>query len=132
MNIENIRVGETYKYKELCELLGVKCETATNKRVELYEEFQRYFDYEKVNKQNFLITKIYDNPLPGLENGFFYKTMIIPVKCSKEDYQYLLLCAYAFVLQLAHKMIITSRTITQQFPKHQKQPSRKQQLIQLP
>ena len=93
MNIENIRVGETYKYKELCELLGVKCETATNKRVELYEEFQRYFDYEKVNKQNFLITKIYDNPLPGLENGFFYKTMIIPVKCSKEDYQYLLQCS---------------------------------------
>ena len=44
MNIENIRVGGTYKYKELCELLGVKCETATNKRVELYEEFQRYFE----------------------------------------------------------------------------------------
>ena len=94
MNIENIRVGETYKYKELCNLLGVKCETATNKRVELYEEFQRYFDYEKVNKQNFLITKIYDNPLPGLENGFFYKTMVIPVKCSKEDYQYLLQCSH--------------------------------------
>lgn len=93
MNVENIKVGETYKYKELCNLLDVKCETATNKRVELYEEFQRYFDYEKVNKQNFLITKIYDNPLPGLENGFFYKTMIIPVKCSKEDYQYLLQCS---------------------------------------
>ena len=29
MNVENIKVGETYKYKELCELLGVICETAT-------------------------------------------------------------------------------------------------------
>ena len=92
MNVENIKVGEVYRYKELCNLLGVKCETATNKRVELHEEFKRYFEYEKVNKQNFLITKIYDKPLPGLENGYFYKTMTIPVKCSKEDYQYLMQC----------------------------------------
>lgn len=93
MNIENIKVGETYKYRELCKLLGVKCQEGQNKRIKLYEEFQRYFEYEKVNKQNFLITKIYDNPLPGLENGFFYKTMIIPVKCSKDDYQYLMRCS---------------------------------------
>ena len=93
MNIENIKVGEMYKYRELCKLLGVKCQEGQNKRIELYEEFQRYFEYEKVNKQNFLITKIYDNPLPGLENGFFYKTMIIPVKCSKDDYQYLMQCS---------------------------------------
>ena len=65
MNIENIKVGEMYKYRELCNLLGVKCQEGQNKRIELYEEFQRYFEYEKVNKQNFLITKIYDNPLPG-------------------------------------------------------------------
>ena len=85
MNVENIKVGETYKYKELCNLLGVKCETATNKRVELLEEFERYFEYERADKYHFLITKIYDKPLPGLENGFFYKTMTIPVKCSKKD-----------------------------------------------
>lgn len=93
MNVENIKVGETYKYKELCDLLGVECQKGQNRRIELYEEFQRYFEYEKVNKQNFLITKIYDTPLPGLENGFFYKTMIIPVKCSNEDYQYLIQCS---------------------------------------
>ena len=93
MHIENIEVGRTYKYKELCDLLGVKCQEAQNKRIELYEEFQRYFEYEKVNKQNFFITKIYDKPLPGLKNGFFYKTMIIPVKCFKEDYQYLMQCS---------------------------------------
>ena len=55
MNIENIKVGEMYKYRELCKLLGVKCQEGQNKRIELYEEFQRYFEYEKVNKQNFLI-----------------------------------------------------------------------------
>ena len=93
MNVENIKVGETYKYKELCDLLGVECQKGQNRRIELYEEFQRYFEYEKVNKQNFLITKIYDNPLPGLENGFFYKTLTIPVKCSKKDYQYLIQCS---------------------------------------
>ena len=93
MNIENIKVGETYKYKELCELLGVICETATNRKVMLLEEFERYFEFERPDKYRFLIKKIYDNPLPGLEDGFFYKTMIIPVKCSKEDYQYLMQCS---------------------------------------
>ena len=93
MNVENIKVGKTYKYKELCELLGVICETATNRKVMLLEEFERYFEFERPDKYRFLIKKIYDNPLPGLENGFFYKTMIIPVKCSKEDYQYLMQCS---------------------------------------
>ena len=73
MNVENIKVGETYKYKELCNLLGVKCETATNKRMALYDDFHRYFDYEKINKQDFLIKDIYEKPLAGFENGFFYK-----------------------------------------------------------
>lgn len=93
MNVENIKVGETYKYKELCKLLGVKCETATNKKVNLLEEFERFFEYGKSDKGTFFIKKIYDVPLPGFENGFFYKTMIIPVKCSKEDYQYLMQCS---------------------------------------
>ena len=77
----------------MCELLGVKCEKSANKRAELQEEFERYFDYDRPDKRHFLIKKIYDEPLPGLENGFFYKTMIIPVKCSKEDYEYLMQCS---------------------------------------
>ena len=36
MNIENIKVGEMYKYRELCKLLGVKCQESQNKRIELY------------------------------------------------------------------------------------------------
>ena len=71
-------------------MLGVsRCE-AQNKRVEQYDEFNRYFEFEKTNPQNIKINKIRETPLAGLENGYFYKTLIIPVKCSKEDYEYLL------------------------------------------
>ena len=76
----------------MCKLLDVKYEDATNKKVEQLEEFERFFDFERPDKYNFIIKEIYDNPKPGFENGFFYKTEIIPVKCSKEDYDYLLQC----------------------------------------
>ena len=75
----------------MCNLLGVKYETGTNRKVELLEEFERYFDYERIGNNKFLIKDIYAIPLPGIEN-FFYKTIIIPVKCSKEDYEYLAQC----------------------------------------
>ena len=93
MKVQNIKVGETYRYKELCELLGVKREDATNKKVEQLEEFERFFKFDRPDKYNFVIEEIYDEPVPGLENGFFYKTLTIPVKCSKEDYQYLIQCS---------------------------------------
>lgn len=93
MKVQNIKVGETYKYKELCDLLEVKREEATNKKVEQLEEFERFFKFERPDKYNFIIKEIYDKPLPGLENGFFYKTLTIPVKCSKDDYEYLLQCS---------------------------------------
>lgn len=93
MNVENIEIGKAYKLKELCDLLGVKFVESQNKRAELYEEFERYFEFERPNNKRFVITKIYETPLAGFENGFFYKTMIIPVKCSDEDYKYLMQCS---------------------------------------
>lgn len=92
MRVENIKVGETYKYKKLCELLGVPVETNTDRKVRLLEEFERYFEFERPDIYDFTITKIYDEPLAGFENGCFYKTMIIPVQCSKRDYNYLMQC----------------------------------------
>ena len=44
--IQNIKQGNIYKYKELCDLLGVEYSKATNKKVEILEEFERYFEYE--------------------------------------------------------------------------------------
>lgn len=69
----------------------MKYETGTNRKVELLEDFERYFDYERIGNSKFIIKDIYDVPLPGIEN-FFYKTIIIPVKCSKDDYEYLTQC----------------------------------------
>lgn len=92
MNVENIKVGETYKYKELCNLLGVEVEKNTDRKVRLLEEFERYFEFDRPDIYDFTITKIYDEPLAGFENGCFYKTMIIPVQCSKRDYEYLMQC----------------------------------------
>ena len=91
-NVQNIKVGETYRYKNLCELLGVERVEAQNKKVRQLEEFNRYFSYERPDYHNFKIESIHDEPLVGLENGYFYKTMYIPVKCSDKDYKYLLQC----------------------------------------
>ena len=55
MNTSNIKIGKTYRYKELCSLLGVKCEDGQNKKVEQLEEFERYFDYERPDKYHFLV-----------------------------------------------------------------------------
>ena len=93
MKVQNITVNEIYTYKELCSLLEVEYASATNKKVEQLEEFERFFKFERPDKRHFVIKEIYNEPLPGLENGFFYKTLTIPVKCSKEDYQYLIQCS---------------------------------------
>ena len=55
-------------------------------------KFIDLLDFERPDKYHFIIKEIYQNPKPGFENGFFYKTVIIPVKCSKEDYDYLIQC----------------------------------------
>ena len=58
MNIENIKVGETYKMRKLCELLGVEYTRATNKKVKLMDEFSRYFEFIQPTTCTYLITNI--------------------------------------------------------------------------
>ena len=74
-------------------MLGSDYSKASNKKVEFFERLESYCEYERLDSRHFLITKIYDTPLPTLDNGYHYKTMIIPVKCSKEDYDYLMQCS---------------------------------------
>lgn len=93
MKIENIKVGETYTYRELSDLLGVKYSKASNKKVEFLEKLESYCKYERPDNRHFTIVEIYKTPLPTLDNGYFYKTIIIPVKCSDEDYKYLMQCS---------------------------------------
>lgn len=86
-----LEIGKQYKYKELCELLNELWTEACNKKPQQLEDWERYFDYKRIDNRNYLIKKIYDKPFPGIEN-FTYKTIMIPVKCSKDDYKYLLQC----------------------------------------
>lgn len=63
INTSKLQIGQIVKnYKELCALLGEK-EYAGNSRVAQLKEFARYFEWEK-SGQKFLITDIYDIPLP--------------------------------------------------------------------
>ena len=47
MKVQNITVNEIYTYKELCNLLEVEYASATNKKVEQLEEFERFFKFER-------------------------------------------------------------------------------------
>lgn len=89
----DIKVGDVYKFKDICNLLGKPYTDATNKKVEYLEEFECYCKFDRPDNRNFVIEEVYDTPLPSINDGYFYKTAIIPVKCSDEDYKYLMQCS---------------------------------------
>ena len=74
IDTNNIVVGQVVKnYKELCALLGEEFKQGGDSRKAQLKEFARYFDWEK-SGQKFLITDIYDTPLPkedGRLDGHF-------------------------------------------------------------
>lgn len=53
--------GETYKYKELCEIFNTK-PTDGNSRNAQFKEWKRYIDWTKPTSQKYLITEVYDTP----------------------------------------------------------------------
>lgn len=60
MNINNIKVGDTYKnWKALCEALKVEPMPSGNKRDAQAKGFKQYFDWTKQG-QKIIITEIYD------------------------------------------------------------------------
>lgn len=79
INTSRLQVGQVVKnYKELCALLGEE-ESAGNSRKAQLKEFARYFEWEK-SGQKFLITDIYDTPLPkedGRNKGKYVKCIEI-------------------------------------------------------
>lgn len=79
IDTSRLQVGQTVKnYKELCALLGEE-ECAGNSRKAQLKEFARYFEWEK-SGQKFLITDIYDMPLPkedGRNKGKYVKCIEI-------------------------------------------------------
>ena len=63
INTSNLKVGQVVKnYKELCALLGEEVKTGKSKQLQI-DNMKRFFEWEK-SGQKFLITDIYDTPLP--------------------------------------------------------------------
>ena len=80
INTSNLQIGQVVKnYKELCALLGEEFKQGGDSRKAQLKEFARYFEWEK-SGQKFLITDIYDTPLPkedGRNKGKYVKCIEI-------------------------------------------------------
>lgn len=80
INTSNLKVGQVVKnYKELCALLEEEFKQGGDSRKAQLKEFARYFEWEK-SGQKFLITDIYDTPLPkedGRNKGKYVKCIEI-------------------------------------------------------
>ena len=79
----NIKVGDVYKYKDICNLLGVPFSDATNKKVEYLEEFERYCKFDRIDNRNFVIKEVYDKPLAGFENVSSIKQYMFQLNVQK-------------------------------------------------
>lgn len=67
INTSNLKVGQVVKnYKELCALLEEEVKTGKSKQLQL-DNLKRFFEWEKAG-QKFIITDIYDTPLPKVDD----------------------------------------------------------------
>lgn len=80
IDTSSLVIGMVIKnYKELCDLFGEEAKTGKAKQLQL-KNWKRYFDWEK-DGQKFIITDIYDTPLPKEDlrrkgNNSIYKNYI--------------------------------------------------------
>ena len=66
INTSNLKIGQVVKnYKELCALLEEEVKTGKSKQLQL-DNLKRFFEWEKAG-QKFIITDIYDTPLPKVD-----------------------------------------------------------------
>lgn len=66
INTSNLKIGQVVKnYKELCALLGEEVKTGKSKQLQI-DNMKRFFEWEKAG-QKFIITDIYDTPLPKVD-----------------------------------------------------------------
>lgn len=66
INTSRLQVGRVVKnYKELCALLGEEVKTGKSKQLQI-DNMKRFFEWEKAG-QKFIITDIYDTPLPKVD-----------------------------------------------------------------
>lgn len=92
MKTEILKIGEKYKYKELCEILNEK-ELLGNSRKAQFKEWERYFKWSNPNSRTYLIEEIYDFPKDKIDgrknNGGARKGAGNPGKLN-DEFNYLL------------------------------------------
>lgn len=62
-----LEVGKTYKYKELCSLMGQNEKTGKSKQLQI-KDWKRYFDWKNPTTQKYEITEVYDEPKKKIDN----------------------------------------------------------------
>ena len=75
MDLNNLNVGDTYSYKEMCELLNENYYTGGDSKKSQIKEWNRYFSYyhpinpkTKKESKKFTITEIFDTPKQKQDN----------------------------------------------------------------
>lgn len=83
-----IEVNKIYTYPELCALRNEKVKGGKSKQLQL-QEWKRFFVWENITSQKFLITKIYDTPLEKIDNR---KNNGAKLNFTEEAFEYLFNC----------------------------------------
>ena len=73
-------IGETFKYKDLCEFLNEPIKKGTNSKNAQLKEWSRYFEFEIVDKK-IIITDVYNEPK---EKPVYYPANSIYVECIEK------------------------------------------------
>lgn len=88
MDVKKLKVGmEVKNYKELCELVGVKVRNGSNSKKKQFEEFKRYFEWEKI-RYSFKITKIYSKPRAFTEQEMIELLLLHLLATNDNDDKY--------------------------------------------
>lgn len=66
MQIKKLKVGQAYKYKELCEVLKIDYKSGKSKQLQL-QDLERYFKYNKEGTK-IIIDEIYKRPKTKIDN----------------------------------------------------------------
>lgn len=69
INTDKLQDGQIIKnYREFCKLIGENTTTSSKQRKRQFEDWSRYFEFEKIAHTNkYEIIEVYDTPIPKLE-----------------------------------------------------------------
>lgn len=77
---QELIIGETFKYSELCRFLGEPIKKGSNSKNSQYKEWSRYFEFEIIDKK-IVITDVYEIPK---ERGTYYPANSLYIECIEK------------------------------------------------